>query len=82
MATGGTNARAVLTVSNGRYYIDTTRSLDGQSWTPDMHTNAAIRQFSLFEPNETYYVFFVFAKPSLKQTHQIYVGPDFKPDDG
>jgi cell migration-inducing and hyaluronan-binding protein len=82
MAAGGTNARAVLTVNNGRYYIDTTRSLDGQTWTPDMDTRSAIRQFSVFEPNETYYVFFVFAKPSIKQTYQIYVGPDFKLDDG
>ena len=24
----------------------------------------------------------MFAKPSIKQTYQIYVGPDFKPDDG
>jgi hypothetical protein len=35
------------------------------------------RSFNLFEKNNTYYLFLVFAKSTTKQTYQLYVGNDF-----
>ena len=58
--------RINLTANNGLYYIDTTR-------------NNAQNSFPLkniFEKDRTYYTFFVFATPDVKQTYQFYVGID------
>ncbi|MGH7925594.1 MAG: hypothetical protein ACREQH_13500, partial [Candidatus Binatus sp.] len=37
---------------------------------------------NVFQKKQTYYVYFLFAKPTTKQTYQLYVGkdPDWKPD--
>ena len=33
------------------------------------------RSVNVFLKGQTYYMFFLFAKPATKQTYQIYVGP-------
>ena len=35
------------------------------------------RSVNVFQPKQTYYVLFLFVKPTTKQTYQIYVGSDF-----
>jgi cell migration-inducing and hyaluronan-binding protein len=72
--------RSVLTVNNGRYYIDTTQSDAFQRNTPDLEPKRT-RFVNVFEGGKSYYVFFVFAKGTTHQTYQIYVGPGFKPAD-
>jgi hypothetical protein len=101
--------RDTLTVSNGTYYIDTTRAPDQNTPPPPnepkwqqygQHDDVALgsptdpnavyvecqnkpagacqpRSVSVFQAGQTYYVFFVFATPRLKQIYQIYVGKDF-----
>ena len=57
--------RINLTTNNARYYISTT---DG----PVAQGPAALK--NIFEGGRTYYVFFVFAQPSTRQTYQVFVG--------
>ena len=70
--------RSVLTVNNGKYFIDTTVSDEFQRTTPDIDPGRG-RFVSVFQPNKSYYVFFVFAKKTTHQTYQIYVGKGFDP---
>lgn len=71
--------RSSLTANNGVYYIDTTVGLKRQRAVvgppPGGHVN-------VFRAGQTYYVFLLFAKPTTKQTYELYVGrdPDFSPD--
>lgn len=58
--------RINLTASNGLYYVDTANV--------PFDPNAKLR--NVFQANENYYMFFVFAKPEIKQTYQFYVGID------
>jgi len=58
--------RINLTANHGLYYVDTANVPFDQ--------NAKLR--NIFQPNENYYTFFVFAKPEIKQTYQYYVGID------
>lgn len=60
------SGRINLTSNNGLYYIDTTRN--------QVQDSFPLR--NKFVANETYYTFFVFAKPEIKQTYQYYVGID------
>ena len=53
--------RSGLTVNNAQYYIDTSVGKDTQT-------------SNVFEKGNTYYTYFLFAKPNTKQTYQIYVG--------
>ena len=68
--------RSVLTVNNGRYYVDTTRSEEYQRKSPDLSPTGP-RFVNVFGQGKTYYMFFLFAKTQTKQTYQIYGGPDF-----
>ncbi len=68
--------RSVLTVNNGQYYIDTTRSEHYQRKSPDLSPTGP-RFVNVFGQGKTYYMFFLFAKTQTKQTYQIYGGPDF-----
>ncbi len=68
--------RSVLTVNNGTYFIDTTQSETFQRKTPDLAPNGP-RFVNVFGKGKTYYVFFLFAKNTTKQTYQIYGGPGF-----
>jgi hypothetical protein len=59
------SGRINLTVNHGVYYIEAT---DGEA----AQTNANFK--NIFTAGETYYVFLVYAKPSTRQTYQLYVG--------
>jgi cell migration-inducing and hyaluronan-binding protein len=75
--------RSVLTVNNGRYFIDTTQSAGWQRTTKELESvpnPGWERNISVFEAKKSYYVFFVFAKPDTHQVYQIYVGPGFNAD--
>jgi len=58
--------RSMLTLNNATYYIDTTVSEKTQRLTA--------ASLNVFEPGKTYYVFLLYAKPTTKQTYEIYVG--------
>ncbi len=57
--------RINLTANRGKYYISTTDGTTQQSPTPLKN---------IFRKGDKYYVFLVYAKPSARQTYQIYVG--------
>jgi cell migration-inducing and hyaluronan-binding protein len=75
MAGTGISQRNTMTVNNGRYYLDTTVSRETQ--TKEKFTNNPGRLYNVFRKNQTYQVFFVYAKDSTAQTYQIYVGDGF-----
>ena len=62
--------RSSLTVNNATYYIDTTLDAAGQTAPPRASVS------NVFEAGNTYYTYFLFAKPTTKQTYQLYVGKD------
>ena len=71
--------RSSLTVNNGRYYIDTSPSLVAQQSVNSPAKNVTL--WNVFQKGQKYYVFLVFAKPTTKQTYDIYVGTGFDPTD-
>ena len=79
MAGTDTGIRETLTVNNGTYYLDTTVSADLQNME-DFNTrnggNTQTLSINAFNPGQTYYVFFAYAKPSTRQTYEIYLGAD------
>ena len=81
MAGTGLGQRSVLTVNNGRYYIDMTQSENYQRQSKELTPRIAgtSRFINLFERDKSYYVFFVFAKPTTHQMYQFYVGSGFDP---
>jgi hypothetical protein len=58
--------RSSLTTDDGVYYIDTAAGPAAQAASPFKN---------VFEAGSTYYVFFVYAKPTTSQTYQLWVGP-------
>jgi hypothetical protein len=80
MAGENISQRSTLTVNHGNYYIDTTVSYEQQR--TENFNNAPCttapdcpgRQFNVFAEGQTYYVFFIFAKPSIRQTYRMFVG--------
>jgi hypothetical protein len=68
MASQAVGQRSNLTPNHGSFYIDTT-------------TTPADQQFfamkNIFEANQTYYLFLLFAKESTTQTYSMYVGTKF-----
>ncbi|WP_245269988.1 G8 domain-containing protein [Nitrobacter hamburgensis] len=78
MRMGGQNMyqRETLTVNNGLYYVDTSISKDTQN--KENYTKMPqTRDVNVFAPGQTYYMFFLYAKPTTAQTYQIYVGDGF-----
>jgi hypothetical protein len=74
--------RETLTVNHGTYYLDTTvpQSMQksenfNQQGGPTTSLN---NNFNVFEPGETYTVFFLYLKSSTQQSYQVYVGKDPK----
>ena len=63
----GTGQRSTLTVNHGKYYIDDQVTLQTQ-----MASGA--KEWNIYFPNETYYTYLIYAKPSLDQTYQMFVG--------
>jgi len=91
MAGENLGSRETLTVNNGTYYIDTAVPLEmqkdihdgpvikshGEAYNQQAGIDASLdNQGNVFEPGQTYYVFFLYAKKSTRQTYQIYVGKD------
>jgi hypothetical protein len=74
------NQRGTLTVNHGKYYIDTSPSKSAQT-AQDFTVNEESPSFNVFEGEQTYNVFFVYAKQTTQQTYQIYVGNGFNKDD-
>ncbi len=58
--------RSMMTLNNATYYIDTTVSQAEQA--------KSASRLNVFKAGDTYYIFFLYAKPETKQTYQIYVG--------
>jgi hypothetical protein len=81
MAGMALNQRSVLTVNNGSYYIDTTVSRDYQqnTWDLEPRNKGPGRNINVFQGGKSYLVFLLFAKPTTKQTYQIYGGAGFTP---
>jgi hypothetical protein len=57
--------RSSLTLNHGKYYIDTTTKRDRQNGFPNVN---------VFEKNQKYDVFLVYAKPDTKQSYSFYYG--------
>jgi hypothetical protein len=66
MAGMALSQRNMMTLNNGVYYIDTTVS--------ETEQRKSATSLNVFKGGDTYYVFFLYAKPETKQTYQIYVG--------
>ncbi|HVY54675.1 MAG TPA: hypothetical protein VHC46_02870, partial [Thermodesulfobacteriota bacterium] len=66
MAGMALSQRSMMTLNNGVYYIDTTVS--------EAEQRKSAKSLNVFKAGETYYVFFLYAKPETKQSYQIYVG--------
>ncbi|MGA3210929.1 MAG: hypothetical protein ABSD20_06440 [Terriglobales bacterium] len=62
-----TGQRSTLTVNHGKYYIDDQVKLQTQIF-------AGAKNFNVYLPNETYYTYFLFAKPGTQQIYQMFVG--------
>ena len=78
MAGMATAARETMTVNGASYYIDTTVPREMQA-KEDLSVDGTVF-FNVFQPKETYTVFFVYLKGTTQQTYQIYVGKDFTKD--
>ncbi len=70
--------RSSLTLNHASYYIDTSLSLAGQQAITYPDPPAGRQRYgfwSVFQPNQTYDIFFLFATEDTKQTYSIYIGP-------
>ncbi|MEO7064410.1 MAG: hypothetical protein ABI082_11650, partial [Dokdonella sp.] len=86
-----TGQRGSLTVNHGTYYVDTAVSKERQlkGDTPTSKAACAKREklnqspcvINVFQPNQTYYLFLLYAKADTQQTYRFYVGDntDFDP---
>ena len=77
----GTGQRSTLTLNHGHYYVDTTNNCAHQTpplWNGScpLQDNYQTRKYnvSVFLPNTTYYLYFLYAKASTQLTYDIYVG--------
>jgi hypothetical protein len=74
-----TGQRSTLTVNNGTYYIDTTVDKTTQltqECTSTKPENPCV--VNVFQKNQSYYLFLIFAKETTRQTYRFYVGdPSF-----
>ncbi|MGH7065728.1 MAG: hypothetical protein ACREET_16770, partial [Stellaceae bacterium] len=80
MAGTDKGTRETLTVNNGTYYLDTTVPEDIQR-KEIFNTQNRGTSVNEFRPGDTYNVFLVYAKPTTRQTYQIYLGKDAKAAD-
>jgi hypothetical protein len=77
-----TGQRSTLTVNNGTYYLDTTVDKTTQltqDCTSTDPSNPCV--VNVFQKNQSYYLFLIFARETTKQTYRFYVGDktDFDP---
>lgn len=68
--------RETLTANHGTYFLDTSVPLTTQR-TENFTDKPGTRNVNVFEPGQTYYLYFLYAKPTTRQTYQIYVGTGF-----
>jgi hypothetical protein len=61
-----TGQRSTLTVNHGLYYIDDQVKRETQQ-------RSGATNLNVYLPGHTYYVYFIYAKPSLEQTYQMYL---------
>jgi cell migration-inducing and hyaluronan-binding protein len=80
MAGTDTATRETMTVNGASYYIDTTVPREMQA-KEDLNFEGGTKFFNVFQPKETYTVFFLYLKKDTHQTYQIYVGKMFTKDD-
>ncbi len=79
MAGAGIYQRSTLTANNATYYLDTAVSRATQQTEPLFDGGGTAAQWNIFQPNGKYYVFFVYAKQTTKQTYQVFVGKNRNP---
>src|SRR5262249_14873578 len=72
--------RSTMTANNGVYFLDTSVSLTQQTSEPFTTLLPVVP--NVFQPGQTYYVYFIYAKPDTQQTIQVYVGPGFNTSTG
>ena len=65
-----------MTANNGVYYLDTAVGATQQTSEP-FTSPVPITASNVFQAGQTYYVYFLYAKPDTTQTIQVYVGPGF-----
>jgi hypothetical protein len=63
----GQGQRSTLTVNHGHYYID-------DQVTLQMQQASGATEWNIYLPGETYYTYFIYAKASMNQTYQMFVG--------
>jgi hypothetical protein len=83
-----TYQRSTLSINHGTYFLDTTVADKMQAEVEDFTTKKPCaperpgpcepRSVNVFQADQAYYMFFVFAKNETKQTYQIYVGKGFE----
>lgn len=76
-----TGQRSSLTINHGTYYFDTTLSKEFQLKSDCVSRDGTPCVANEFRPNNSYFLFLLFAKPDTKQTYRFYVGEntDFDP---
>ncbi len=67
--------RSTLTANNGVYFLDTEVGQQQQQ-------GEGFSDLNVFQGGQTYYVYFIYAKPDTQQTIQIYVGLGFSTSAG
>jgi hypothetical protein len=63
----GQGQRSTLTVNHGHYYID-------DQVTRQTQQASGATEWNIYFPGETYYTYFIYAKDSMNQTYQMFVG--------
>jgi len=88
-----TGQRSTLSLNHGAYYIDTTQDCTAQGGCPKClqvdpnNQNLCVKYDgspwfpTVFLGGHTYYVYFIYAKDTMKQTYDIYVGPNTSLDE-
>jgi len=66
--------RSTLTLNHANYYIDTTVPLSVQN------PNNGGKQVNVFQPNQSYDIFFLFAGTSAKQSYTMFIGTGLTDD--
>ncbi|MCX5905925.1 MAG: hypothetical protein NTY64_01715 [Deltaproteobacteria bacterium] len=77
MMGGGISQRSTLLANKGAYYIDTTVSRDSQEKEVKSIDSKNVLRATVFDENQSYDFFLLYAKPTTRVTFQVYVGPDF-----
>jgi hypothetical protein len=73
--------RSTLTANNGTYFLDTSTGAQQQTTEP-FSSPLPANPSNVFQAGQTYYVYFLYARPDTQQTIQVYVGSNFNPSTG